>query len=88
VIKNEDGRKYEGESGYILGAEDSVVEAGKRQDDKQHKKLLNMIKRAIDRLANDQSVSRRQTMRELVDIREYLQSAVENIRDETSGGTK
>jgi hypothetical protein len=50
-----------------------------------HKELLNTIKTTIDQLADDCSVPRRQTMRELIDIREYLQSAVEIIRDETNG---
>jgi hypothetical protein len=49
-----------------------------------HEQLLNTIKTTIDQLANDRSVPRRQTMRELIDIREYLQYAVEIIRDETN----
>jgi hypothetical protein len=53
-----------------------------------HEQLLNIIKTTIDQLANDGSVPRRQTMRELIDIREYLQYAVEIIRDETNGRTK
>jgi hypothetical protein len=53
-----------------------------------HKDLLNTIKTAIDQLSNDRSVPRKQTMRELVDIREYLQSALEIIRDETNGGIR
>jgi len=53
-----------------------------------HEQLLHMIKTSIDQLANDQTVPRRQTMRELIDIREYIQHAVENIRDETMGQTK
>jgi hypothetical protein len=53
-----------------------------------HEQLLNLIKTSIDQLANDQDVPRRQTMRELIDIREYIQQAVENIRDETVGQTK
>jgi hypothetical protein len=53
-----------------------------------HEQLLNTIKTSIDQLANDQAVPRRQTMRELIDIREYIQQAVENIRDETVGQTK
>jgi hypothetical protein len=53
-----------------------------------HEQLLYMIKTSIDQLANDQTVPRRQTMRELIDIREYIQQAVENIRDETVGETK
>jgi hypothetical protein len=53
-----------------------------------HEQLLYMIKTSIDQLANDQTVPRRQTMRELIDIREYIQQAVENIRDETVGQTK
>jgi hypothetical protein len=48
-----------------------------------HEELLNTIKVAIDQLANDQSVPQRQTIRELVDIREYLGSAIEIIRRET-----
>jgi hypothetical protein len=53
-----------------------------------HEKLLNMIKTSIDELANDQAVPRRQTMRELIDLREYIQSAVEIIRNETIGETR
>jgi|GraSoi2013_115cm_1033766.scaffolds.fasta_scaffold462014_1 hypothetical protein len=48
-----------------------------------HEELLDTIKIAIDQLANDQSVPQRQTIRELVDIREYLGSAIEIIRHET-----
>jgi hypothetical protein len=47
-----------------------------------HEELLNTIKIAIDQLANDQSVPQRQTIRELIDIREYIGSAVEIIRHE------
>jgi uncharacterized protein (UPF0147 family) len=53
-----------------------------------HEEMLNTIKITIDQLANDRSVPRRRTMRELIDIREYLQSATEIIRDETIGETK
>jgi len=53
-----------------------------------HEELLDVIKIAIDQLANDQSVPHRQTIRELIDIREYLGSAIEIIRHETSGRAK
>ena len=53
-----------------------------------HEKLLNMIKTSIDQLANDQTVPRKQLMRELIDIREYIQSAVEIIRYEAIGEKK
>jgi hypothetical protein len=35
-----------------------------------HEELLDMIKVAIEQLANDQSVPQKQTIRELQDIRE------------------
>jgi Spy/CpxP family protein refolding chaperone len=47
-------------------------------------KLLNMIKTSIDQLGNDETVQRRQTMRELIDVREYLHAAIENIRNENN----
>jgi hypothetical protein len=53
-----------------------------------HVQLLNMIKISIDQLANDETLSRRRTMRELIDIRNYILGALENIRNETSGETK
>jgi hypothetical protein len=53
-----------------------------------HEELLNTIKIAVDQLANDQSVTQRQTIRELIDIREYIGSAIEIIRHETTGRRK
>jgi hypothetical protein len=53
-----------------------------------HEELLDTIKIAVDQLASDQSVPQRQTIRELVDIREYIGSAIEIIRHETTGRTK
>ena len=53
-----------------------------------HEELLNTIKIAIDQLANDQSVTQRQTIRELIDIREYIGSAIEIIHNETTGRAK
>jgi hypothetical protein len=53
-----------------------------------HEELLDTIKIAVDQLANDQSVPQRQTIRELVDIREYIGSAIDIIRHETTGRTK
>jgi hypothetical protein len=53
-----------------------------------HEELLNTIKIAIDQLANDQSVPQRQTLRELVNIREYIGLAIEIIRHETTGRAK
>ena len=53
-----------------------------------HEETLNTIKIAIDQLANDQSVAQRQTIRELIDIREYIGSAIEIIRHETTGRRK
>lgn len=49
-----------------------------------HENLLNTIKTSIDQLANDQTVPRKQTMRELINIREYIQGAVEIMRDEST----
>ena len=49
-----------------------------------HEELLDMIKVAIEQLANDQSVPQRQTIRELQNIREYIGSAIEIIHDETT----
>jgi hypothetical protein len=62
-----------------------AIESGSTAVTVAHKELLNTIKTTIDRLADDVSVPRRQTMRELIDIREYLQSAVKFILDETNG---
>jgi hypothetical protein len=67
---------------------DDTIESRSAGMTATHKDLLNTIKTAIDQLSNDQSVPRKQTMRELVDIREYLQSALEIIRDETNGGIR
>ena len=53
-----------------------------------HDELVNTVKIAIDRLGNDQSVPRKQTIRELIDIREYLGSTIDIIRHETNGRTK
>jgi len=53
-----------------------------------HEELLNTIKIAIDQLANDQGVTQKQTIRELIDIREYIGSAIEIIRHETAGRRK
>jgi hypothetical protein len=53
-----------------------------------HEELLNTIKIAIDQLGNDQSVPQRQTIRELIDIREYIGSAIEVIRHEAAGRAK
>jgi len=66
----------------------AAIKSGSGRMTTTHEQLLNTIKTTIDQLANDRSVPRRQTMRELIDIREYLQYAVEIIRDETNGGTK
>jgi hypothetical protein len=49
-----------------------------------HEELLDMIKVAIEQLANDQSVPQKQTIRELQDIREYIGSAIEIIHNETT----
>jgi uncharacterized protein YgfB (UPF0149 family) len=49
-----------------------------------HEELLDMIKVAIEQLANDQSVPQKQTTRELQDIREYIGSAIEIIHHETT----
>ena len=49
-----------------------------------HEELLDMLKVAIEQLANDQSVPQRQTIRELQNIREYIGSAVKIIHDETT----
>ncbi len=53
-----------------------------------HENLLNTIKTSIDQLANDQTVPRKQTMRELINIREYIHAAVEIMRDEATPGTQ
>ena len=53
-----------------------------------HEELLDMLKVAIEQLANDQSVPQRQTIRELIDIREYIGSAIEIIHNETTGRAK
>jgi hypothetical protein len=49
-----------------------------------HEELLEAIKIAIDRLASDQSVPQKQTIRELVNVREYIGSAIELMRRETN----
>ena len=49
-----------------------------------HEELLDMIKVAIEQLANDQSVPQKQTVRELQNIQEYIGSAIEIIHDETT----
>jgi hypothetical protein len=53
-----------------------------------HDELLNTIKLAIDQLGKDESVPRRQTLRELIDLREYLGSTVDIIRHHASGGSE
>jgi hypothetical protein len=53
-----------------------------------HDELLNTIKLAIDQLGKDESVPRRQIIRELIDIREYLGSTVDIIRHEAHGRAK
>ena len=49
-----------------------------------HEELLDMLKVAIEQLANDQSVPQKQTVRELQNIQEYIGSAIEIIHDETT----
>jgi hypothetical protein len=48
-----------------------------------HEELLDMIKVAIEQLANDQSVPQTQTVRELQSLREHIGSTIEIIHDET-----
>jgi hypothetical protein len=49
-----------------------------------HEELVNMIKAAIKQLTNDKSVPQRQTIRELKEILEEVESAIPVIDDEAT----
>jgi hypothetical protein len=44
-----------------------------------HEELLTMIKAGIKQLVNDASVPKRQTVRELKDIRSHIGSAIDTL---------
>jgi hypothetical protein len=68
----------------FMAGTDTTIEIGIAWMTTTREKLLNMIKTSIDELANDETVQRRQTMRELIDVREYVHAAIENIRNENN----